>query len=727
MSHAWPRWPPDGERTRQALAVAALAGRWAISGPPSRLPSFLDAAAARVAEMAGRHFAVLTSSGSSAIVLALQALGIGPGCRVLMPATTWVGCATAILRTGATPVFLDADYGSPCAPGRLDSAAMGPIDAVLAVHTYASQISIPVLRESLPGVPVVEDCSHCHGALSEDGRPLGSLGDLSVFSFQATKVLPAGEGGAVVTDDEGMAARLLALATDSRGLIVAPPLDALTRLEPAGLLHGANHAMSEFSGAVLWAQLLNLPDLSARRADGLRLLAGQLDEEGGSLVFDKASAVSGGFYGVPFLPTHPWPQGVFRVIDEIGSACGAHLDRVYPPVPRSPLYRPGTVATYRHQKTSTLGSHSVEAHFPNSTRWHREGIVLPHPLFLADEPALTALAETINRLTGRPPGRPRLLSRPAAVDCYREVCVVVVTSGKRDTLTEALLSLKEQTFAGPCSVLLLCDNQEGSADRVPDLIAAADLPPEIPVRVVTLTIGGTGDSDTFARVARLRNTALGYVTAPLVAFLDDDNAWEPGHISSLTQLLSETRALAVHSWRRLLTPDGEPHVPDTFLWLRDPQAAAARFALLSDAGMFVRDSEIVRDRPTLPIGGRDYGMVDMGEWLFDRRLFELVTFHTNWTADEIAHGMGEDDKFLRRLRELLIPVHCTEQATLRYRLGGFTNAFGTSERTSSFAVFNAQDPEENGVRADDESSRRSASNQLRAQPRGVRGRGNRPA
>lgn len=698
MSHAWPRWPPEDERTRQALAVAVLAGRWAVSGPASGLPSFLDAAAVRVAEMAGRQFAVLASSGSSAIVLALQALGIGPGCRVLMPALTWVGCATAVLRTGATPVFVDADDASPCASSQLDGKGSGPADAVLAVHTFASQVDIPTLRESLPGVPIVEDCSHCHGAVSVDGRPLGSLGDLSIFSFQATKVLPAGEGGAVLTDDKDMAARLFALATDSRRLVATPPLDALNRLEPAGVLHGANHAMSEFSGAVLWAQLLGMPDLAARRADGLRFLKDQLDEEAGLLVFDKASATSGGFYGVPLLPTRPWTGGVVRVIDEVWSACGARLDRVYPPVPFSPLYRPGTVSTY-HRGILARATHPAEVPFPNSVRWHGEGIVLPHALFLADKPALTALAEDINRLAGRPQGQPHLVSRPATVGHDREVCVVVVTSGKRDALTEALGSLKEQTFSGRCSVLLLCDNQDQSADRVPDLVAAADLPLDIPVRIVSLTLGlGTGDGDIFARAAQLRNTALGWVSAPLVAFLDDDNTWEREHLSSLTRLLDETRTLAVHSWRRLLGPDGKPHVPETFPWLRDPQAAAARFALLSDAGVFDHDSEIVRDRISLPVGDRDYGMVDMGEWLFDRRLFNLIRFDTTRTADEITEGVGEDDKLVQRLRELLIPVHCTEQATLRYRLGGFSNALvGASGRTPWRPVFGDRDPEENSV------------------------------
>ena len=226
---------------------------------------------------------------------------------------------------------------------------------------------------------------------------------------------------------------------------------------------------------------------------------------------------------------------------------------------------------------------------------------------------------------------------------------------------------------------MLCDDGEGAADRVPSLVAAAGLPGEILVRRVTLALDlGTGPGNVFSRVALLRNTALCYVTAPLVAFLDDDNSWEPDHLASLVSLKTKTSALAVHSWRRLFTLEGGPYVPFTFPWLASPDAAAARFALLTEAGVFERGSDVVRDGASVLVAGGDHGMVDMGEWLFDRRVFDLLRFETEWTPEELAAGIGEDDKLLKRLRELLIPLHCTERATLRYRLGGFTNTFGAT-------------------------------------------------
>jgi dTDP-4-amino-4,6-dideoxygalactose transaminase len=571
-SWAWPAWPPRDERVGRTLSFAALAGRWAVSGPPSSLPSFLAAVAPRVAALAGRRHAVMTSSGSSAIVLALQALGIGPGSRVLVPALTWVGCATAILRTGARPVFLDAATNTPCVPSDLTDVELPPLDAVLAVHLYASQVDIAGLRGRFPGVPIIEDCSHCHGSVTPAGRRLGSLGDLSIFSFQATKILPAGEGGAVVTDDANMAMQLLSLATDSRRIMHEPGTGALNCLEPAGMLHGANHAMSEFSAAVLWEQMQRLPDLSARRALGLRLLTTGLDPSAGRLVFDETANVSGGFYGVPYRPMRPWPRDVSEIMGQIREECGACLDRVYPPVPQSPLYRPETVASYRHCAGALDGMARTT---PNAVRWHEEALLLPHALFLADQPELTALSQALDRAAtsiARPPVRSnrRLHELPS-------VNVVVLTTGVRDSLADALRSVVAQDYAGPYSVLLVCDDRYEAGARVSGLVeTVAGLDRLIVRRVSLVEEAQSLPTDPYARVAILRRLALSLVSATLVAFLDDDNAWEPEHLSSLVHLMGETGSPAVHSWRRLYTSSGEPHVPASFPWMQDQSAAKAK-------------------------------------------------------------------------------------------------------------------------------------------------------
>ncbi len=208
----WPQWPQVDARTMEVVSASLIARRWSISGLPSPHPSFVARVEADFARLIGREYCVTTCNGSSAIVIALQALGIGPGHRVLVPATTWVGCATAVHRVGASPVFMDGDENSPCMnpaiPQDIDPKS---IDAILAVHLYASHDDVDRLRRWAPHAMIVEDCSHCHTASDKHGRALGTLGDISIFSFQATKILTCGEGGAALTDESSLAARLAAL------------------------------------------------------------------------------------------------------------------------------------------------------------------------------------------------------------------------------------------------------------------------------------------------------------------------------------------------------------------------------------------------------------------------------------------------------------------------------------------------------------------------------------
>jgi hypothetical protein len=499
---------------------------------------------------------------------------------------------------------------------------------------------------------------------------------LSIFSFQATRVLVSGEGGAVVTDDSEMALTLMALATNSRRVVGSPEPDGLNCLEPADSVHdGTNYSMSEFSSAVLWEQLHQLPELSAKRASGLRFLSELLDEEAGSLIFDEASLLSGGFYGVPFRPNNLGRINCSEAIEYIKGTCGAQVDRIYPPIPVSPFYRPWTVRTYSN------GSSRFEAvvrgivnQLPNSVRWHEESLLLPHTLFLAGHDTLATLGDALNQL-----GRGHLRKVVAATSQQRvhrasDVCVIVLTSGMRNSLTEALRSVAAQSYAGPCSVLVLCDDQNGSSAGIPALIAESRIEERWPVRTVSVSLGRLGaPMDTYSRVALLRNVALTMVTASRITFLDDDNLWDVDHLLSLVELMDESGAPAVHSWRRLLDPDGRPYVPTSFPWLADPAVAVKRLRQLQDGGVIQKGSNVIRDRVSVMVDGEDLGMVDMNEWLLDRDLINLIGFEVERTQADIINRIGEDDKLLQRLRDLLVPICCTERATLLYRLGGYSN------------------------------------------------------
>ena len=200
-----------------------------------------------------RH-CVPVDHGSSALVVALESLGLDYGDTVLVPALTWVATASAVLRAGLLPVLVDVAADTGCmGPGDLDLQA-GP-RAVIAVHWSCAMADIPAIQDACAhrDISVVEDAAQAHGA-EWLGRPAGSLGRLGCFSMQHSKVLTGGEGGAVVTGDDALAPRLEELRADSRRYAGAAAAAQGLELEESASVLGANFCLSEFS-AVLCAQL----------------------------------------------------------------------------------------------------------------------------------------------------------------------------------------------------------------------------------------------------------------------------------------------------------------------------------------------------------------------------------------------------------------------------------------------------------------------------------------
>ncbi|MCH8488629.1 MAG: DegT/DnrJ/EryC1/StrS family aminotransferase [Oceanicaulis sp.] len=252
----WPAWPPVNDGIRAAARSALDSGRWAISGPVRGGPSLQQQFAQAWAAFNGVGYGVAVSSGSSALLLAMEALGIGPGDEVIVPVWTWVASASTVLRAGATPVLADVSPDNFCLTAASIARAITPrTRAVIGVHLHQSMMEMePILELTRArGLYLIEDCAQAHGALYA-GRRAGSFGHVGCFSFQQTKPLTSGEGGAVITHDPELAERVFALHADGRRLARPDPVTGLELAEGLGPM-GANHAMTEMQAAVLLAQL----------------------------------------------------------------------------------------------------------------------------------------------------------------------------------------------------------------------------------------------------------------------------------------------------------------------------------------------------------------------------------------------------------------------------------------------------------------------------------------
>ena len=189
----WPVWPVFDDTEKRALMEVLESRTWFYN---KRVAAFEEGFAA----FQDTRFGISCNSGTTAIEIALQALGIGPGDEVIVPPYTFIATASAVLRVGATPVFVDIDR-SWCMDANLaDAAVTKRTRAIMPVHFGGRVCDIDRLRSiaDARGIALIEDACHSWGAKWQ-GKGTGGLGLCGVFSFQQSKNITAGEGG-IITD-----------------------------------------------------------------------------------------------------------------------------------------------------------------------------------------------------------------------------------------------------------------------------------------------------------------------------------------------------------------------------------------------------------------------------------------------------------------------------------------------------------------------------------------------
>ena len=163
----------------------------------------------RMSAVAGRGYGIAVSNGTAALEVAAQAVGIGEGDEVIMPAFTIISCAMAVTKLGAVPVLVDSNpYTWNMDVDAIEDKITNRTKAIIAVHIYglpAEMNKILELAEQYH-LKVIEDAAEMHGQ-TYYGKPCGSFGDISIFSFYPNKHITTGEGGMIVTDDEDLAER----------------------------------------------------------------------------------------------------------------------------------------------------------------------------------------------------------------------------------------------------------------------------------------------------------------------------------------------------------------------------------------------------------------------------------------------------------------------------------------------------------------------------------------
>ncbi len=231
-----------GREETEAIRAVVESGHWAAGAETAALEADL-------ARLTGRREAVAVGSGFGALRLALMALGVGDGDEVVIPAYCCVALANAVLALGAVPVTADVTPESWCLdPAAAEKALTPRTKAVIAVHSFGIAADMAALSKI--GPPLIEDCAH---GLMESN--MGGQGDVTITSFYTTKLVAAGEGGAVLADDPAIAA-------------------AVRAARDYGDQHASalrqNDKITDLCAALARIQLARLPEMIERRAEMAR-------------------------------------------------------------------------------------------------------------------------------------------------------------------------------------------------------------------------------------------------------------------------------------------------------------------------------------------------------------------------------------------------------------------------------------------------------------------------
>lgn len=212
-------------------------------------------------EFYGVKHALAVNSGTGALICAMTALGIGPGCEVIVPAFLWVASVGAIVQVGAIPVIGEVDESLNLDPAALEHSITPRTKLIVAIHMAGAPCDMDAIMSIARkhNIPILEDCAQCNGG-SYKGKKLGSIGHMAIFSLQLNKNITSGEGGLIVTNDD----RLFERAFSAHDMGMVRKNGRLAQPEDYALSWGQGRRMTELCGAVAGVQLRKLPAIVNR-------------------------------------------------------------------------------------------------------------------------------------------------------------------------------------------------------------------------------------------------------------------------------------------------------------------------------------------------------------------------------------------------------------------------------------------------------------------------------
>jgi dTDP-4-amino-4,6-dideoxygalactose transaminase len=351
--------------------------------------------AADFAAMHNARYGLCLANGTVALVVAMQAAGIGFGDEVIVPAYTWDGTATAVLQIGAIPIFADIDPDTYCLSVESVRSLITPkTRAILPVHLAMRFADMDGLRAlaSQHGLLIIEDCAHAHGGAYK-GEGAGSMGDAGCFSMQESKLMTSGEGGICLTNRLDIYEAMQTIVNCGRASLTDE--FGLKRL-------GCNYRLTEIQACLLAGQLEMLPDFRARRVRNADLLTRLLSEIDGIRPLPPQPEITAETLYCYVFQYRPGPgpaphRDLFvAALEKEGIPCDG---RFYESVYSSDLFYadPRNCPQLSVGRESPVDYASVKCEVSERAAYH-EAVWLPQFLLIGDEKDVRDVAEAVSKV-----------------------------------------------------------------------------------------------------------------------------------------------------------------------------------------------------------------------------------------------------------------------------------------------------------------------------------------
>jgi dTDP-4-amino-4,6-dideoxygalactose transaminase len=383
-------WPVYDRKEERAIQQVLKSRNWGGYPFPN---AHAKAFAQRFAEFHRAKYGVAVANGTVAIEVALKAVGLQPGDEVIVPAYTWEGTVGPVLQLNAVPVFVDVDPSTYCLDAGLIEKAITPkTRVILPVHLAMSFADLDAIVQLARQhhLLVIEDCAHAHGGRWKK-KGAGATGDMGCFSFQSSKLMTAGEGGAVITSTLEFLERAQSYINCGR----ASETDKFRHR-----LIGFNYRMTEFQAAILEVQLDRLARQASTRQRNMEYFESRIVGTPGLGLLKRdprVTRVAAYQYVFKYLPEHfeGIPRAAFLgALEMEGIPCDGLF---YEPVYKSALF-PVKAADYPALSWGRENPVDLRSLYncPVSERAaYEESVWLPHHIFLGSRKDVDDIADGV--------------------------------------------------------------------------------------------------------------------------------------------------------------------------------------------------------------------------------------------------------------------------------------------------------------------------------------------